>query len=343
MNTLSPTVAGLLARVGAAAPSAPDSHQSSSARIVYPEGANERVLQAARRVKDEGIGEPILIGDPEAIAQAADSVGVSLDRMVITGAHDAARLDLFAKSYATTTGAKLGIAQRLVKRPLAFGGMMVRLGLAEGMVAGVASPTASVIKAAAMTIGFQKGISTPSSFFLMILPEFMGERDKVFVFADAAVQVQPNAQQLAEIAVASGRNARDLLGLDPRIAFLSFSTKGSAVHADADKVIRALELAREIDDSLVFDGELQADSALIPHVAAKKVSGSPVAGQANVLVFPDLNSGNIAYKLVQYLAGAQAIGPILQGFAKPVNDLSRGASIADIVNVTGITVAQGHI
>lgn len=311
-------------------------------RIVYTEGADERVLQAARRVKDEGVAVPILVGAPEALAEAAAGAGVALDGIELTGPHDEARLEAFAFDYAAKADVKEGIARRLVKKPLAFGGMLVRQGLADGMVAGVATATGAVIQAAAVTVGFQEGITTPSSFFMMVLPEFMGEKDKVFVFADAAVQVQPNPQQLAEIAVASGRNARELLGLAPKVAFLSFSTKGSAVHADTEKVLAALAIARAIDPSLTFDGELQADAALVPRVAAKKVGDSLVAGQANVLIFPDLDAANIAYKLVQYLAGAQAIGPILQGFAKPVNDMSRGASVDDLVNVTAITVAQAQ-
>lgn len=311
-------------------------------RIVYPEGADERVLQAARRVKDEGLAAPILVGVPESIGEAAGVAGISLDGIEIAGPHDEARLEAFAADYAASAGLKEGIARRLVKKPLAFGGMMVRLGLADGMVAGVATATGAVIQAAAVTVGFQEGLSTPSSFFMMVLPEYMGERNKVLVFADAAVQVQPDPRQLAEIAVAAGRNARDLLGLDPKVAFLSFSTRGSAVHADTEKVLESLALAKTIDPDLTFDGELQADAALVPRVAAKKVSDSPVAGQANVLIFPDLDAANIAYKLVQYLAGAQAIGPILQGFARPVNDMSRGASVDDLVNVTAITVAQAR-
>jgi phosphate acetyltransferase len=311
-------------------------------RIVYPEGADERILQAARRAKDTGLAEPILVGAPEAIAAAAAAAGVSLDGIEITGPHDEARLNAFAADYAAASGVKEGIAMRLVRKPLAFGGMMVRRGLADGMVAGVATATGAVIQAAAVTVGFQTGISTPSSFFMMVLPEFMGEKGKVLVFADAAVQVQPDSRQLAEIAVAAGRNARELLGLDPKVAFLSFSTKGSAVHADTEKVVAALARAREIDPDMTFDGELQADAALAPRVAAKKAPQSPVAGRANVLVFPDLDAGNIAYKLVQYLAGAQAIGPILQGFAKPVNDMSRGATVEDLVNVTAITVVQAR-
>jgi len=174
----------------------------------------------------------------------------------------------------------------------------------------------------------------------MIIPEFQGEQDKIFLFADSAVNIQPSAQQLAEIAIASGINARTLLGIDPKIAFLSFSTKGSAGHKDADKVIEALAIAREINPELDMDGELQLDASIIPSVASKKVHESSVAGQANVLVFPDLDAGNIGYKLVQYMANAKAIGPILQGFAKPVNDMSRGASVDDLIAVSAITSVQ---
>jgi len=208
------------------------------------------------------------------------------------------------------------------------------------MVGGIANATASMIQAATLTIGFQPGINTPSSFFVMIIPSFRGEENVPIIFADCAVNIQPDARQLAEIGVASARNTRCLLGIEPRVAFLSFSTKGSANHADADKVIEAVKIAREIEPSCLMDGELQGDAALIPSVAAKKVKESSVAGRANVLIFPDLDAGNIAYKLVQWLGGARAIGPILQGFAKPVSDLSRGASVDDVVGVTAITSVQ---
>ena len=311
-------------------------------RIVYPEGADKRIIIAAREVKDRGLAKPILVGKPEEIMASAVDANISLDGIEITGIHNEERVQAFAADYSSARDMKESIARRLVRKPLAFGGMMVRMGFADGMVAGVATATGPVIKAAAVTIGFQGGLSTPSSFFMMVLPEFMGETEKVLVFADAAVTVQPDARQLAEIAVAAGRNARDLLGLDPHIALLSFSTKGSATHDDVTKVTSALEIAREIDPQLNFDGELQVDAAIIPRVATKKAPDSTVAGQANVLVFPDLDSANISYKLVQYLAGAEAIGPILQGFAKPVNDMSRGATVSDIVNVTAITVVQAQ-
>jgi len=316
--------------------------KQSPARIVYPEGGDGRIVAAAARAAEMGLAEPVVLGDPDEVGKLAADGGFSTDGFRVVSPRDEDAIARYADAYAQAREMRVAIARRLVRKPLSFGGMMLRTGEVDGMVAGVASATASVIQAAALTVGFQEGISTPSSFFIMIIPEFMGERDKPLIFADCAVNISPNARQLAEIGVASGANARALLGLTPRIAYLSFATKGSAAHADVTKVTEAVAAARELAPDLAIDGELQADAALVPSVAAKKVGESPVAGQANVLVFPDLDAGNMAYKLVERLAGAKALGPVMQGFAKPVNDMSRGATVEDLIGVTAITVIQAR-
>ena len=315
----------------------------SPQKIVYPEGTDERILIAAARVKKMGIAEPIIVGNLKDVGKLAAGCGVELgDIQIVSPLDNEERFAKYSEDYATARGVKIALAKRMVKKPLAFAGMMVKTGDADGMVAGIATATASVIQFASLTIGFQMGMSTPSSFFIMVVPEYLGERDKIFIFADSAVNVSPDSRQLAEIGIASGTNAKFLLGIEPKIAFLSFATKGSANHEDVDKVRDAVKIARGMKPEFEIDGELQVDAAIVPHVAEKKIKESNVAGEANVLIFPDLDAGNIAYKLVQYLANAKAYGPILQGFAKPVNDMSRGASVDDIIGVTAITVIQAQ-
>ena len=310
--------------------------KSDIKRIVLPEVAEGRMLQAARRLKDDGIAEPVLVGDPAECEKAAAEIGVDVSdiRFVETAAGPA--MDRYVERYVANRGSKEKIARRLLSKPLYFGGMMVAEGDADGMVGGCSSITAAVIKAASLTIGYAPGITAPSSFFIMVVPGCEYGEGGTFIFADAGVNPDPTTKELAEIAVSSARSAKALLDIEPRVAMLSFSTMGSARHPRTEKVIEATRQACEMAPEIAIEGEFQLDAAIVPQVAAKKVkTDSKVAGRANVL-----DAGNIGYKLTQYLANAEAYGPLFQGFAGPVNDLSRGATVEQIVGVAAITAVQ---
>ncbi len=310
--------------------------------VVFPEGRDERIIQAARILKDQDIAQPIVLGKPDQVKAAIETAGVTLDGIKTIDPRQSDKLDAYVEKYIETrVDVTAGMARRILMRPLFYAAMMVACDDAEAAIGGVASATATVIQAAVLTVGLAPGVKTPSSYFLMVIPSFHAAEDKLFIYADCAVNVDPTAEQLAEIALTSAASAARILDEEPRVALLSFSTKGSASSPSVDKVKEAVEIARSRRPELAIDGEFQADSAIVPGVAAKKVKDdSPVAGKANVIIFPNLDAGNIAYKLTQYMAGAQAIGPFLQGFAKPITDLSRGASVDDIVSTTVLTLIQ---
>ena len=313
-------------------------------RIVLPEGTEERTLTAADRLISDGVADIILLGDPEEIYSLAGSIGLkNINRATIVNP----AIDEKKQAYASlllelrrSKGLTSEKAAQLVVDPLYYACLMIKAGDADGEIAGALNTTGNVLRPALQIIKTAPGINCVSGAFLMCTDNKSFGRDGVLLFADCAVIPDPTASELAQIAVVTAQLAKSLLDVEPQVAMLSFSTKGSASHEKIDKITEATRIAKEMAPGLLIDGELQADAALVETVALQKAKGSPVAGQANVLVFPSVESGNIAYKLVQRIAGIEAIGPILQGMAAPVNDLSRGCSVDDIYTMVAITANQ---
>ncbi|AUG57392.1 phosphate acetyltransferase [Acetivibrio saccincola] len=309
--------------------------------IVLPEGTDKRVVQAASMIKEQGIANVVLVGDEDEILKLAD--GLDLSGIKIENPLKSDKTEEYSKIFyelRKSKGISLEQAAEFMKNPLYFGVMMVKNGDADGMVAGAANSTADTLRPALQILKTAPGTKLVSAFFVMVVPDCEYGKDGTFIFADCGLVENPDAEQLSEIAIASAKSFKTLVQEEPKVAMLSYSSYGSAKSELTEKVINATKLAQEKAPDIAIDGELQADAALVPAIAKKKAPGSNVAGCANVLIFPDLNCGNIAYKLTERLGKAEAYGPITQGIAKPVNDLSRGCSAEDIVGVVAITAIQ---
>jgi phosphate acetyltransferase len=315
-----------------------------SKRIVLPEGTEERTLKAADLVLEEKIAKITLLGDPNKILEMAKNFGLkNIDKALIINPLDHPKkneyIDLMVE-LRKSKGLTKADATKLIEDPLYLGTVMIKNRDADGEVAGARNATGDVLRPAFQFVKTLPGITVVSGAFVMIMKDKEFGNDGIMVFADCAVHPNPTDKELAEIAVATAKTTKAIAGFEPRIAMLSFSTKGSAKHEMVDKVVNATRMAKEMDPSLKIDGEMQVDAAIVEAVGKSKAPGSEIAGKANVLIFPTLEAGNIAYKLVQRLAHAEAIGPVLQGMAAPINDLSRGCSVSDIVNLIAITVNQ---
>ena len=317
---------------------------SAQRTLVLPEGTDVRTIKAARIIVDESLAASVtLLGSVEDVQEAAEREGVSLSNINIQCTHADTHVNGYANEYYNLRKHK-GLSEEQAKTditdPLRWGAMMVRHGEADAMVAGAVNTTGDVLRAGLSIIGTLPGLRNVSSCFVMAGLDSKWGVNGSLIFSDCAVIPDPTPEQLADITESSAQSCRAMLGVEPVVALMSFSTKGSAQHGDVEKVQAAVEILKARKPNFEFDGELQADAALVPSVTDQKAPGSPVKGRVNTLIFPDLGSGNIGYKLVQRLANAQAYGPFLQGFAKPLSDLSRGASVEDIVTTCAVTLAQ---
>ena len=314
-------------------------------RIVLPEGNEERTIVATEEIYKQGYAHPILVVNREEILNKATALNADLTGVEIIDPETSENLSKYIEAFyelRKNKGMTMSKAEKIVRDPLYFGTMMVKLGDADGMVSGAVHTTGDLLRPGLQIIKTAPGVSVVSSFFIMMVPDSVYGEEGMLLFSDCAVNPNPNEDQLAAIAIATAETAKNLCKVEPRVAMLSFSTMGSADHELVSKVRTATEKAKELRPDLLIDGEMQLDAAIVESVASQKAPNSKVAGKANVLVFPDLQAGNIGYKLVQRFAKAEAIGPICQGFAKPINDLSRGCSSEDIVKVVAITAVQAQ-